>query len=72
MKINFDKQSLNITSKRFNPFNFSIYGIDVKSEKTEGSVDPFKMLETLASAKKPGEDVAVVDKLTAMRSVLNK
>lgn len=72
MKVSFDKQSLNITSKRFNPFNFSIYGIDVKAEKRENQVDPFMMLENLAAAKKPGEDSNAIDNVRAMRSVLNR
>lgn len=75
LKINFDKQNLNITSKRFNPFNFSIYGIDVISGKTEGtktSLDPFKMIENLAAAKKPKDDTDVVENIRTLKSVLNK
>jgi hypothetical protein len=72
LKVRFDKKSLNITSQRFNPFNFSIYGIDVKAEKNENQVDPFQMLENLAAKRKPGEDVTYAEDVRVMQSMINK
>lgn len=73
MKVGFGKEGLTINSKKFNPYSFSFKGMEVDVDKSVSQINPFTMLESLASLKKSDdEEFTNLDKVKALQSVLNR
>lgn len=72
MKVGVGKEGLTINSKKFNPYSFSLKGMEVDVDKSVSQINPFTMLESLASLKKSDEEVTNLDKVKALQAVLNR
>lgn len=72
MKVGLGKEGLTINSKKFNPYSFSLRGIDVSVDKSVSQANPLNLLEGLASLKKSGEEVSNLDKVRTLQDVINK
>lgn len=70
LKIGFGKDGLTLNSKKFDPLNLSVNGHGIESDRSLPQVDPFEILSTLASIKSAGDEVAKLDKIKALRSVV--
>lgn len=72
MKIGFGKEGLKINSKKFNPYSFSLKGIEIAVDKAVSQANPLSLLEGLASLKKSDEEVSNLDKVKALQTVVNR
>jgi hypothetical protein len=70
LKVSFDNHNLRISSKKFNPFNFSVYGINVRTVKKENETDPLIILQNLASAKGTKRSGETIENAKVMRKML--
>jgi hypothetical protein len=72
LKIGLGKEGLTINSKKFDPYNFSLKGIEITVDKTVSQTNPLAILEGLASIKKSDEEVTNLDKLKVLQNVINR
>lgn len=72
MKVGIGKEGLTINSKKFNPYNFSLKGMEIAVDKAASHADPLAILEDLASLKKSGAEITNLDKIKALQNVVNK
>lgn len=72
MKVGLGKEGLTINSKKFNPYSFSLRGMDIDVDKSVSQSNPLSILEGLASLKKSGEEVSNLDKVKTLQTVINK
>ncbi|WP_028309659.1 hypothetical protein [Desulfitibacter alkalitolerans] len=70
MKIGFTKDGLTLNSKKFDPLNITVNGHGIESNRTVENVDPFQLLEGLASCRRP--EATRLDQIRALQSVISR
>ncbi len=72
MKVGLGGEGLTINSKKFNPYSFSLKGIEIAVDKAASKTNPLTLLEGLAALKGSDEETTNLDKVKALRTVVNK
>ncbi|WP_041605918.1 hypothetical protein [Halothermothrix orenii] len=66
MKVGFTKDSITINSKKFDPLNILIGDHGLESDFSEDEVNPFELIEKLASV---AEQENKIEKLKVLQSI---